>query len=188
MRNLVEITFMSLDGTIDSPEIVQEARRYFEANEEHYGYQMKRLLAADALLLGRKTYQALSQAYPAMAKAGVGAPTEFVNRMNSIKKYVASKTLKETTWNATILSGDIAGEVRKLKNQPGKALIKYGTGSLDRTLLGEDLVDVLCIVVYPFVIGGGGTHLFEGVGLTAHLRLLDVKRFANGTVVLEYAR
>jgi dihydrofolate reductase len=185
MRKLIEITFMSLDGVMDAPDIVQEAQPYFLSNEEHDKYQKGRLFAADALLLGRKTYQRLSQAYLSMARAGEGAPMDLVDRMNSIPKYVASTTVKEASWNATIIQGDIAAEVRKIKEQPGKDIVKYGTGPLDRVLFGQQLVDLLCIVLYPFVLGHG-THLFERFEPTKHLRLSDVKRFESGTVVLEY--
>lgn len=184
MRKLIEITFMSIDGVIDSPDIAQEARSYFSSSEEQ-DYQKGRLFAADALLLGRKTYENFAQAYTAMAKSGEGAPMDFVNRMNSIPKYVASTTLKEASWNATIIQGDVADEVRKIKNQPGKDIIKYGTGSLDCILLDEKLIDEFCIVLHPFVLGHG-THLLEDLGITTHLRLSDTKRFGDGTVVLEY--
>jgi dihydrofolate reductase len=184
MRKLIEITFMSLDGVMDAPDIVQAANQYFNSSEEQ-DYQKKHLFAADALLLGRKTYDNFSHSYPEMAKTGKGAPMDFVNRMNSIPKYVASTTIKQTSWNATVLQGDVADEVRKLKNQTGKDILKYGSGSLDRVLLANNLVDVLCIILYPFVLGHG-THLFEGVVDSAHFGLSDVKRFDSGTMVLEY--
>lgn len=184
MRKLIEITFMSLDGVMDSPDIAQEAQRYFNSSEEQV-FQKERLFAADTLLLGRKTYESFSKAYPGMAKSGEGAPMDFVERMNSIPKYVASKTLKDASWNAAIIKGDVADEVRKLKNEPGKDIIKYGTGSLDRVLIDEGLVDVLCILLYPFVLGHG-THLLQGLGVMKHLKLSDVKRFESGTMVLEY--
>jgi dihydrofolate reductase len=185
MAKLIEITFMSLDGVMDAPDIVREAQPYFMSNKEHDTYQKQRLFAADALLLGRKTYEVLSNAYLNMAKSGQGAPLDFVARMNSIPKYVASTTLREASWNTTVIQGEIAEEVRRLKDQLGKDLVKYGTGSLDRVLFGEHLVDLLCIVVYPFVLGHG-MHLFEGLAVTTHLRLSDVKRFESGTMVLEY--
>ena len=185
MAKLIEITFMSLDGVMDSPDVVREALPYFMSNKEHNSYQMQRLFASDALLLGRKTYEALSDAYLSMAKSGQGAPLDFVDRMNSIPKYVASTTLRKASWNATCIQGNIAEEVRKLKGQSGKNLLKYGTGLLDRVLFSEHLVDLLCIVMYPFVLGDG-MHLFEGLGVSTHLRLSDMKRFENGTIVLEY--
>jgi dihydrofolate reductase len=185
MRKLVEITFMSLDGVIDAPDITQEARSYFSGDKQHDQYQKDRLFAADALLLGRATYEQLSKAYTGMAQSGEGAPREFVERMNSIPKFVASTTLKEASWNAAIIKGDIAEEVRKIKEQPGKDIVKYGTGVLDRVLLSAGLIDVLALIVYPFLLGHG-THLFERVELTTHCNLSDVKRFQNGTMVLEY--
>jgi dihydrofolate reductase len=185
MRKLVEITFMSLDGVIDAPDIVKEAEQYFLSNDEHNSYQKERLFAADALLLGRKTYEVLSKAYPSMVEVNKGVPIDFVNRMNSIQKYVASRTLKETSWNATIIQGDVAEEVRKIKDQPGKDIIKYGTGILDHILFGQNLIDLFCIILYPFILGHG-IHLFEGLKLTTHLNLSDVKQFKNGIMVLEY--
>jgi len=185
MRKLIEITFMSLDGVIDAPDIVQEAQQYFLSNEEHNSYQKERLFASDALLLGRKTYEVFSKAYPSMAEVNKGAPIDFVNRMNSIQKYVASRTLKETYWNAAIIQGDVVEEVRKIKEQPGKDIIKYGTGILDHILFGQHLIDLFCIILYPFILGHG-MHLFEGLELTTHLNLSNVKQFENGTIVLEY--
>jgi dihydrofolate reductase len=185
MRKLVEITFMSLDGVIDAPDITQEARAYFSGDEQHDQYQKERLFAADALLLGRATYEQLSKAYVGMAQSGEGAPREFVERMNSIPKFVASTTLKETSWNAVVMKGDTAEQVRKIKEQPGKDIVKYGTGVLDRVLFGAGLIDMLSLIVYPFLLGHG-THLFERVELTTHCHLSDVKRFESGTVVLEY--
>src|SRR4051812_38247831 len=115
MRKLVEITFMSLDGVIDAPDIIQEAQAYFSGDRQHDDYQKERLFSADALLLGRATYEHLSTAYLGMAESGEGAPAEFVARMNSIPKFVASTTLSDASWNAHVLTGDIAEQVRSIK-------------------------------------------------------------------------
>ncbi|MDB4891401.1 MAG: hypothetical protein JWL61_3256 [Gemmatimonadetes bacterium] len=124
MRKLVEITFMSLDGVIDSPEITSHAQRYLSGDAQHDRYQKDRLSAADMLLLGRNTYENLSKAYLGMAKSGKGGPADFVERMNSIPKMVASSTLQTASWNATIINGDIAQKVRGLKTQPGGDIVK----------------------------------------------------------------
>jgi dihydrofolate reductase len=187
MRKLIEITFQSIDGVVDAMDIVKEAQPYFLSDPEHNHYAREKLFAADALLLGRKTYEAFAESYPRMAASGQDAPDDFVAYMNRIPKYVASNTLQSATWNATILQGDIAGEVRKLKQQPGKDIVKYGTGQLDQVLFSHDLVDLLCIVVYPFILGHG-MRLFEGIEITKHLKLSDVSRFKNGTVILEYSK
>ena len=186
MRKLVEITFMSLDGVIDAPDLTQEAQQYFSGDPEHDRYQRDHLFAADALLLGRSTYEHLSQAYLGMAASGGGAPMDFVARMNSIPKFVASNSLKSATWNASIIQGDVAEQIRTIKEQPGGDIVKYGTGVLDRVLFENQLIDLFCIIVYPFLLGHG-THLFDRVQLVTHLRLSDVKRFSSGTTVLEYA-
>jgi dihydrofolate reductase len=187
MRKLIEVTFQSIDGVVDAPDIVQEAKPYFLSDPEHDHYARERLFAADALLLGRKTYEAFAESYPRMAASAQGIPSDFVDYMNSIPKYVASTTLKSATWNATIIKGDIAEEVRKMKEMPGKDIVKYGTGQLDQVLFGHDLVDLLCICVYPFILGHG-TRLFERIEITKHLMLSNVTRFKNGTIILEYGR
>lgn len=107
MRKLIEVTFMSLDGMMDAPDIMQETQPYFMSNEEHDTYQKERLFAADALLLGRKTYEGLSEAYLSMAKSGQGASMDFVDHMNSIPKYVATTTLKETSYHCNFRRDDL---------------------------------------------------------------------------------
>src|SRR5947209_440462 len=101
VRKLIGSTHVSLGGEIGSPH--KWAFPYL--NEEHKAYALKLLLSADALLLGRRTYEGLSSAYMQMAGQGTGVPSEFVERMNSIPKFVASRTLHETVWNATVIEG-----------------------------------------------------------------------------------
>ena len=186
MRNLVEVTFMSLDGVMDAPKLVQEAMPYFQNDQEHTNYAEKLLFAADALLLGRKTYEAFAEAYPSMAKSSPSGIGAFVDRMNSIPKYVASRTLTKTKWNASIIKGDVADEVLRLKQQPGKDILKYGTGSLDQVLLGHNLIDVLYVYVYPFLFGQGKRFL-EDNQTVKHLKLRETTTFGNGTVILTYS-
>jgi len=185
MGRLVEITFMSIDGVIDAPDLTQHVMQYIMQNKEHEDYQCQWLFDADTLLLGRKTYEFFAEAYPTMEQTNMGSLTEFVKRMNSISKYVASKTLQETKWNATIINENLADEVQKIKNEKGMNIIKYGTGTVDKTLFEHKLVDLLCLVIYPLVLGHG-THLFEDLGLTNHMELQNTKRFKNGTMILEY--
>lgn len=97
----------------------------------------------------------------------------------------ASKTLKAPLqWNATLIDGDVAEEVAKLKQQPGQNILKYGTGELDRTLLEHNLVDEFHSWVFPVSVGGG-QRLFEGI--QSRLQLLGTTRFSSGIVVLTYA-
>jgi dihydrofolate reductase len=174
MRNLVESTFVTLDGVIGSPE--KWGPPYWD--DEHAKYAHDLLFAADALLLGRKTYEVFAEAWP--ARSG----DEYTERINGLPKYVASTTLQQTKWNATLLKGDIAGEVARLKQQPGQNILKFGTGELDRALMEQALVDEFHFWVFPLV-AGSGPRLFDGID-TTHLKLLDTTRFGSGIMVLTY--
>jgi len=174
MRKLVESTFVTLDGSISEPQTWSPP--YWD--EEHIDYAIRLLFAADALLLGRATYEVFAEAWPARSGGG------YTDRINEMPKYVASRTLRETTWNATVLDGDAAEAVAALKEEDGGDLLKYGTGELDRALLENRLVDELHFWVFP-VLAGGGQRLIEGID-TMHLELVDSTRFRSGIVVNTY--
>jgi dihydrofolate reductase len=181
MRKLIESNHVSLGGEVGSPEW---AHPYLD--DEHNEYAQGLLAGADALLLGRVTYEGLSAAYPAMAEADSGVPNHFVERMNSIPKFVASTTLREATWNATIIEGDVASFVADLKGQPGRDIIKYGNGPLDVTLMEHGLIDEFHLLLTPVAVGGGH-HLFESIETAPALELVDVTRMASGVVRLVYS-
>jgi len=181
MRRLIESTHVSLGGEVGSPQ--EWAFPYL--NEEHNDYAKGLLFTADALLLGRVTYEGLSAAYPSMTAGETGAPNDFIDRMNSIPKYVASTTLRETTWNATVIEGEVASFVADLKKRPGGNIIKYGNGALDATLMEHGLIDEFHLVLAPVAVGRG-KHLFEGIDAAPALNLADVTRFSNGVVLLVY--
>lgn len=172
MRKLVESTFVTLDGVIENPQ--NWSPPYWD--DEHSDYARKLLWDADALLLGRKTYEGFAQAWPPRAGAD-----DYTDRINALPKHVASRTLTDTTWSATILDGDPAEAVAKLKQEPGENLLKFGTGELDRTLLEHKLVDEFHFWVFP-VLAGGGQRLIDGID-TTHLKLLDASTFESGIVV-----
>jgi dihydrofolate reductase len=185
MRKLIESTFVSLDGIIDDtrPSTASRAapqhwgQPYWDA--EHGGYSQKLMDSGDAMLLGRVTYEGFAEAW-----SGRSGP--FADQFNNMPKYVASRTLTETTWNATLIEGDVAEEVAKLKEQPGKNILKWGTGELDRTLVEHGLVDEFHFWYYPVIVGAG-KHLFEGAGFdTTHLKLAELNRFDSGIVVHVY--
>lgn len=173
MRKLVESTFVTLDGVISSPQ--EWSPPYWD--DEHAQYANDLLFAADALLLGRETYEAFAQAWP--SRTG-----HYSDRINGLPKYVASTTLRETEWNATLIGGDVAAEVAELKEQPGQSILKFGTGELDRALMQRGLVDEFHFWLFPVAVGSG-RRLFEGIDAT-HLELLDTTRFGSGIVVLTY--
>ncbi|MEA2195195.1 MAG: hypothetical protein QOG42_1629 [Solirubrobacteraceae bacterium] len=170
-RKLIESTFITLDGVISDPGTWGVP--YWD--EEHNAYAAKLLAGADALLLGRATYEGFAQAWPSRS----GDP--YTDKINAMPKHVASRTLTQATWNAAILEGDAADAVAELKRRPGENLLKYGTGAFSRTLLEAGLLDELHLWVFP-VIAGSGERLLDGLGLT-HLTLLDTSTFASGIVV-----
>jgi dihydrofolate reductase len=175
MRKLIESTHVSLGGEIGSPQ--DWASPYLD--DEHMRYATELLTGADALLLGRRTYQGLSAGYMAMDS------NPFVDRMNAIPKFVASRTLEEATWNATVIPGDVAGFVAELKRQPGGTIVKYGNGPLDRPLMAQNLIDEFHLLLTP-VATGSGRHMFEDIDGAPQLSLADVRRFASGVLVLTY--
>jgi len=177
MRKLVESTFVTLDGVIGDPQVW--GMSYWDA--EHNEYARRLLFSADALLLGRKTYEGFAQAWPERAGSN-----DFADRFNELPKYVASRTLPagEAEWNATVLAGDTAEAVAAVKEQPGENLVKYGTGEFSQTLLEHKLVDEYHFWLFPEVVGDGD-RLFDG--FRTSLELLDTTRFASGIVVLMYA-
>ena len=174
MRKLVESTFMTLDGVISRPQ--DWSPPYWD--DEHSAYAGKLLDPADALLLGRDTYEGFAAAWP-------GRPGEYADKINSMPKHVASRTLTETTWNASLIEGDVAKAVAALKDQDGGDIIKYGTGELDKALVENQLVDEFHFSVFPVVVGKGD-RLFDGLDLTS-LKLVDTSRFESGIVVLVYS-
>ncbi|WP_327351063.1 dihydrofolate reductase family protein [Streptomyces sp. NBC_01304] len=178
MRKLIETTFITLDGVVSSPE--KFAAPYFD--EEYAEYARELLFAADALLLGRKTYEIFAPVWPNMEEV----EGEYAVRMNSLPKYVASRTLTnaDVTWNATVIDGDVAKEVARLKEQPGQNILKFSTGDLDRTLLAHKLVDEYHFWMFP-VIAGSGDRLLASID-TTHLQLTRTTPLASGVVVLTY--
>jgi dihydrofolate reductase len=176
MRKLVEATLVSLDGVVGSPE--EWALPYWD--EENKNYAHAQLAEVDAFLLGRVTYEKFVAAWSQVS----GDP--YLDTINRLPKFVASASLKETTWNATPIAGDVAAAVARLKDQPGKTIIKYGTGQLDRTLISHGLIDEFHLSVFPLVVGSG-LRLFEGIDTgPLSLQLIGTKTFRNGIVQLSY--
>lgn len=176
MRKLVEATFVSLDGVVESPER-WAVPLWGQANKQD---ALARLDGFDAFLLGRATYEKFSATWSQIK----GDP--YFDRINSMPKFVASTTLKTTTWNATVIRGEVAEEVARLKAMPGKGIIKYGTGVLDQTLIDHHLIDELQVSIFPIVVGTGRRFL-EGIDTSKfRLRLTRSQTAENGIVVLSY--
>lgn len=184
MRRLVAAEYLSLDGVAEDPggSGAFEHRGWTIPywNDELARYQSEQLFASDALLLGRTTFEEFVASWPARS----GDP--FTDRMNSMPKFVASTTLEEPLeWNATLLKGDVAEEVRKLKQLPGEDILIYGSGGLGATLMRHNLIDTYRIMLYPLVLGSGKRFFKDGRDKTA-LALSDVTTNGAGVVMLTY--
>ncbi len=174
MRKLIESTLVSLDGVIESP------NRWSLFDDEASQLSLEELDNYDAFVMGRLTYEFFRANWAAVT----GNP--YLDRINAMPKYVASRTLSEVTWNATLLRPDIVGAIEQLKAQPGKDLIKYGTSRVDDTLLRARLIDELRLWVMPAVVGTG-QRLFEDVDTSSlDLTLTDVRKLANSSAILTY--
>ena len=175
MRRIIVSTYATLDGVIESPQ--KWSLTYFD--EEAAKFASEQLFAADALLLGRETYQSFTEAWP--SRTG-----DFADRINSMAKYVVSTTLEEPlAWGpATLIKSNVAEAVAKLKQQPGQDILIYGTGRLAHTLLQHGLIDEHRLWLIP-VIWGSGKRIFEEMDTTT-LELVEAKTLPSGTVILSH--
>lgn len=187
MRKVIQSTLISLDGIVD--DVSAWGRKYFDA--AWWKSSLETLEACDALLMGRNTYEMLAQRTQALLDRQPSGPSSssadaaYGRQMNSIRKYVFSSQLKKADWNnTTLVRGDVAAEVARLKSEAGKALLVYGHGPLGRTLLEHDLLDELHFAIHPVLVGRGTAGLREA--LPSELALIDTKTLANGVVVARY--
>jgi dihydrofolate reductase len=174
---LVATEYLTFDGVFEEPG--RWSAPFF--NEEAQKFKFDELLATDALLLGRKTYEGFAAAWPKMPGTG-----EFGVKMNSMPKYVVSSTLKTVEWSGSrLIAGDVEGEIRTLKAATGKDLLLAGSGQLFHSLMRADLIDLYRFMLHPLVLGTGRRLFTDQVAKRA-LDLTETKRFSSGIVVLEY--
>ena len=174
MRKIVESTLVSLDGVIGDPHLW--ATDYFDSEAENFALEL--LSNSDAMLMGRQTYEFFAAAFP----HNTGAYGE---RVNGIRKYVFSNTLKQAGWsNSSIVRGEAATAVAKLKSQAGKDLVIYGHGLFAQTLLRHHLLDELKLWIHPCLVGHGKLLFQEGE--KTKLKLIAQKTLATGVSVATY--
>jgi dihydrofolate reductase len=188
MGKLVVTEFVSVDGVFQDPGGVGEIDRggwsfKAEHGDEFDRFKSDELMAADAQLLGRITYEGFAKAWPEMEEV----EGEFAVKMNSMPKYVVSTTLKNPEWNnSTVIKGNVADEVKKLKDETDGDILVAGSGELTRTLLDEGLVDEWRLMVFPIIVGQGN-HLFGEQRDMSELKLKDSRTIGpDGIIVLTY--
>jgi dihydrofolate reductase len=184
MGRIVVTEFVSLDGVMEAPgggEDYKHGGWSFEIDRGDEGnkFKLDETLAADALLLGRRTYEGFAAAWP--SREG-----EFADKFNTMPKYVVSSTLDDPQWNnSTVLSGDIAEEVARLKREQDGEIVVHGSARLVQALLEHDLVDEVRLMVFPIVLGDG-KRLFGETSDKKLLRLVDSKVVGDGVAILVY--
>jgi len=186
MGKIVATEFISLDGVIEDPggsEDYVHGGWTFEIDrgEEGGAFKLGEVEEAEAQLLGRVTYEGFAAAWRKMEDdAG------FAERMNSMPKYVFSSTLEKAEWtNSTILSGDFATEIAKLKDQVDGVILVAGSAQLVQGLVEHDLVDELRLMTYPCVVGAG-ERLFGETSDLKPMRLVDTRTVGDGLAHLTY--
>jgi len=181
---MVVTEFMSLDGVMEDPGGADKSKYggwafQFDRGPEGDKFKEDELFASDALLLGRVTYQGFAAAWP--SRKG-----KFADKMNSMAKYVVSKTLQQVTWNNSMLiKSSVMEEVSKLKAMQGVDILVVGSGQLVHTLMQHDLVDEYRLMVFPIILGGG-ERLFKDGTERIPLQLVEAKPVGSGILTLIY--
>lgn len=179
MRKIVAGLFISLDGVYEAPH-----EWHFPYFNDEMGAEVDgQISETGTMLLGRQTYEEFASYWPRQ-----GSEVELADLMNGIQKVVVSNTLKTAAWqNTTIVSGDVADGLTKLKQQPGKDIGITGSGTLVRSLLEQGLLDELHLLVHPIVVGKG-KRLWDGEHAQVPLMLVESKTLSTGVLALRYRR
>jgi dihydrofolate reductase len=182
MGRIVVTEFISLDGVVEDPG-GSENFKYggwsfeFSRGDEGDKFKLDEALEADALLLGRVTYEGFAEAWP--QRDG-----EFADKFNNMPKYVVSSTLSEPRWNnSTVLEGDLGQAIGELRRKHDRDIVVHGSVQLVQELLDRDLVDELRLMVFPVVLGAG-KRLFGETSDKKPLRLVDSKAVGDGVAIM----
>lgn len=175
MRRIVSGLFIALDGVAEAPNVWEE---HFD---EDMGEAMNAQLdAQDAVLMGRVTYQEWVEYWPN------STDEPFASYINNIPKYVVSTTLQSVDWNnSTLVNGDLTEELTRLKQQPGKNIGVAGSPGLVHSLIQQDLLDELVLMVHP-VVAGKGKKLFQDGDVLKRMKLISSRASRTGTMILTY--
>ncbi|MGE0239655.1 MAG: dihydrofolate reductase family protein [Parvibaculaceae bacterium] len=182
-RRIIATDYVSLDGVVQDPVGMEGSglgdwTGPFSRGPDGDRFKQEELARADALLFGRVTYDGFAAVWPLVKDA-------FAERMNSLPKYVASRTLESAAWtNSTIIGQDLVGETKALKAEAGGDMLIYGSASIVHALMPHRLIDEYRLMVYPVVLGRG-KRLFPQ-GTQSVLTLAECRTFDDGIVLLRY--
>ena len=183
MRKVILANLVSVDGYFEGP---NKELDWFNVDSEFLEQAEETLNFADILLFGRITYEHMASYWPT-AEAIKNDPI-IAKKMNSLSKIVFSKTLEKAKWeNTKLVKENIIGEILILKQQPGKDIVIFGSSDLSVYLMQADLIDEFRIFINPVALGGGKT-LFKSINKRYNLKLLNVKTFKSGNVLLCYGK
>ena len=186
MGRIVITEFVSLDGVVEAPGGGEDFKHggwtfEIERGEEGNKFKLDETMSSEALLLGRVTYEGFAKAWPSRTDE-----FGFADKFNNMPKYVVSSTLEDPEWNnSTVLKGDVAEEVTKLKQEQDGDIVVHGSPRLVQTLVEHDLVDEYRLMVFPVVVGSGD-RLFPETPDKTTLELTDTKTFETGVQVHTY--
>ena len=186
MGRIVVTEFISVDGVVEDPGGAEDFKHSgwsfeFERGDEGNTFKLDETVDAEALLLGRRTYEGFADAWP--SRDG-----EFADKFNSMPKYVVSSTLKDPEWNnSTVLDGDVKDSVAKLREESDGDVYVHGSPQLVQSLLEHGLVDELHLMVFPVVLGTG-KRLFGETSDKVPLKLKESKTVGDGVTILIYQR
>jgi dihydrofolate reductase len=186
MGKIVVSEFVTLDGVIEDPAGGEDFRHggwvgEIQAREVVDKVKLDEALGADALLLGRRTYEFFAARWPLRGGA-------LAHRLNSLPKYVVASALEDPDWNdSTVLTGDVVDDVSRLRQERSGEIVVYGSVQLVRALIEHDLVDELRLLVFPVVLGAG-ERLFAETSDKKPMRLVDTRNVGDGVAALTYER
>jgi dihydrofolate reductase len=183
MRKTFLFMLVSLDGYFEGPD--HDISWFASDSDSHFeAFSLEQSKEVDTILLGHRTYDLMKSYWP--TPHALENEPEIARFMNENPKVVFSHKPFEPGWkNVTVITGDVAGAVRKLKEQPGKSIAIFGSNNLCVTLMQEGLVDEFRILVNPVALGDG-TPLFKGLAKKADLTLTDTRKFESGKILLTY--
>jgi len=179
VRKLIVSNVMSLDGFFEGP---NKKFDWFVPDEEFLDYAKDLLRSVDTILFGRTTYEHMAAYWPSAPR------DEIANAMNNLPKVVVSRTLKNVEWNnSRLIQGDVAEEISKLKQMPGKDIVIFGSATLASSLLQLGLIDDYRVILSPILLGGG-SPMFTNMKHRINLKLAGTTLLKSGVVVLYYQK